>query len=162
MNSDSDSALSPSFLELHIVFYRIVAELVEQDVTAVVCVDLVEYHLGVWHLQPSLLQDRSCLLELGHRDPSVLACVDLVEYEPVVGVLSQILDQVFELSLGNIVVSILRGSLECSFSSVECSDEDRFEFKEFWKLDDIPDSLVDFCQAEIAVAVDIEVGPVLI
>ena len=71
------------------------------------------------------------------------------------------MDEVFELGLRNVVVSVLGGGLQGGLGSCEGSDQDGFEFKELGQLDDISDSLVDLGQAEVFVAVDVEVGPVL-
>ena len=150
-----------SLNEFHFIFDGVVAELVEEDVSAVVCVDSVENGLGVGHPQSPLLQQGGGLREFGHRHPPVPAGVDLVEHEPVVGVFPQVLDQVFELGLRHVVVPVHRGGLEGGLGSGEGPDQDRLELEQLGQLDDVPDSLVDFGQAEVFVAVDVEVGPVL-
>ena len=160
-NGRMNGIMLRSFLKLHMVGNDVVAELVEEDVPSIVGVDLVEYRLGVGHLEASLLQKRNCLFELLQGHSSVLAGVDLVEHKPIVRVVSQILNQVFELRLGNIVVAVRRGSLQGGLGSIEGPDEDGLKLKELWKLDDISDSLVDLCQTEVPVPVDVEVRPVL-
>ena len=72
------------------------------------------------------------------------------------------MDEVFELGLRNVVVSVLGGGLQGGLGSGEGPDQDGFEFEQLGELDDISDSLVDFSQAEVFVAVDVEVGPVLL
>lgn len=87
------------------IFEDPMAELVEKNLPSMVGVDLVESLLGVGDLQTASIQRRDCLLELVQRNSAVLAGIDFVENDPVAGVILQVLDEVFELSLGNVVVS---------------------------------------------------------
>ena len=151
-----------SLVEFHLVFYGVVAELVEEDVAAMVGVYFVEGFSGVGHSQSPLPQQGSCILELSSRHPPVPACVYLFEHEPVVGVFLQVFQKVFELTPRHVVIPVFGLCLQGGLGSCEGSDQDGFEFEELGQLDDIPDSLVDLCQAENAVAVDIEEGPVLL
>jgi hypothetical protein len=52
------------------------------------------------------------LCEFGLGDTAIFAGVDLVEDEPVVSVLLQVLDEVFELGLGDVVVAVFGCGLE--------------------------------------------------
>ena len=81
---------------------------------------------------------------------------------PVVSVLSEILQQVFEFGLGDVVVSVFGGCLEDCFGCVEGPDGDWFEGGQLGDLDYIVKSLIDLGQTEVAVSVDVEVGPVLL
>ena len=81
---------------------------------------------------------------------------------PVVNVLPEVLQQVFELGFGHVVVSVFGGCFEDCFGCVEGPDDDWFEGGQFGDLDDIVESLVDLGQTEVAVVVDVEVGPVLL
>ena len=149
------------FLQNHMVLDCVMTKLVEENVSSVVCIDLVESRLRVRQLQSFLLQQRHGLLELGHRNSPVSAGIDLVEHEPVVGVLPQVLDQILELSLRNIVVSVFGGSLESSFCCIKGPNDDWFEDGQFGQLHNIMYSLINFSQAKIAIIIDIEIRPIL-
>ena len=144
------------------IFDNVVAELVEEDVSSVVFVNGVKNGMGIRHVHALLLQQGHCLHELCLRHPPVPAGVDLVEDVPVVGVLSEVLEQIFELGFGDVVVAVFGGCLQNCFGGVEGPDDDWFEGGQFGDLDDIVESLVDLGQTEVAVVVDIEVGPVLL
>ena len=137
-------------------------ELIKQDISSIIGINPVKYHLSIRHPQSSLPQKWCCLLEFSHWHSSILTGINLIENIPIVGIFSQILDEIFEFCLWNIVISILGRCFQGSFSSSESSDENWFEFKKFRELDDIPDTFIDFCQTKITIAIDIKIRPILI
>lgn len=142
------------------VFDGPMAELVEKNFPAMVGVDLVESLLGVEDLQTASIQRRDCLLELVQRNSTIMVDIDFIENDPAAGVILQVLDEVFELTLGNVFVSHWVLGFQCGLRNVECLEDDWLKFEEFWELEDIPHALVGFSQTEVPISVGIEGGPV--
>lgn len=137
-----------------------VAKLIEEYVPSVVVVDLVEDHLRVRYVHSEALEDGDCGLELLKCHSAVVACVDCLECLPVLVVLSEIKDQELELCLGNVVISMRICGLELVFGSVEGANDDGLECEQSWQFHNIPQSLIYFSQTQVAVVVDVDVGPV--
>lgn len=142
------------------VFDGPMAELVEKNFPAMVGVDLVESLLGVEDLQTASIQRRDCLLELVQRNSTIMVDIDFIENDPAAGVILQVLDEVFELTLGNVFVSRWVLGFQCGLRNVECLEDDWLKCEEFWELEDIPHALVGFSQTEVPISVGIEGGPV--
>lgn len=136
------------------------AELVEEDVSAMICVDFAEDHLRVRYVHSEAFKHWDCGLELLKSHPAILARIDAREGLPVLVVLSQVQHQELELCLGDVVIAVRVGGFEFVLGSVEGADDDWLKSEEGRQFHNIFETLIDLGQAQVAVAVDVDIGPV--
>jgi hypothetical protein len=108
------------------------------------------------------LQQWHCLFEFFQGDPSIFAGVDIIKDTPIAVVISEVLKKESELCLGDVVIAVLGGCFEFALGHVESPDDDRLELEQFRQPDDIPDALINFSQAQIPIAIDIEPRPIVV
>lgn len=135
-----------------------VAEISESNISNFVpwFFDFVESCDWIFNLYSPFGHQWDCLREFLLPDSPVVWRIDLIEVNPVLIVLSHVDQEEDEFSFWNIVVSMRVFGFQFGSGSCEGSDDDGFEFKQFGELDHIPNSLVNFGQTEVAIAVHIK------
>ena len=139
-----------------------IAEFVKQDESSVITVDLLEGGFRVLHVNTPFGQNWDGKFKLILTDPSVVACIYSTEGSPVLIILFEIEQQVFELCLGNVIISMRVCGFEFILGHLEGSHDYWLKLEELWNLDDISEPLVHFSQAQVTIAIHVKGGPIVV
>lgn len=81
-------------------------KLIKQDIAAFIRIDLLEHFRWITNLNPPFLKNRNSKFELFISYSSIFTCINRIESNPILIVLSKIKQEIFELSLRDIIIPI--------------------------------------------------------
>ena len=135
-----------------------VAELVKQDYSATVLITISPGSLRVWYFNTPSLHNRNGEIKFFVSDLAVTIKVDLIKSNPVLIVLTKILEQPFVFALlDKIITTLFR--LTLVLRCVICSNHDWLCVEQNWKFELVPHTLIKLSQRYQIITINVKRTP---
>jgi hypothetical protein len=141
---------------------RPVAEFVEQDFSKAINVTLPPLFVGFRHIDTPFRHARFCFLKLLVRDFPVAVCIDEVERNPILVVLSEILQKVSVLLSIDEVLTVLILVRQNIFGSCEGSQKHRFRIEEPGDLNVVEETFFELSERNVPILVLVDEVPLFL
>lgn len=129
--------------KIHAIFDWPLHKLFKKDHSMAIWISLFEGFFRIINFYSPFLHQRNSLFELVVANSSIIIRINSVETNPILIVLPKIVQQIFELSFGDIIITVFILGWWYLSCGLVCSHDDWFQVKHWRNLNDVPESFIN-------------------